>query len=285
MSEPLSEPALPPDRIHLRDHVVTAEIGAFQTERGVGQRLRFDILVELAQGVQDVGDDVDRILSYDRLVEAVATALADERLNLVETLAERIAAQILAHPQAACVTVTVEKLDRAPGALGVTITRRTPRVQAVAAGQPQPVVLVIGRGNGGRGNGGPGNGGAGAGGPVIVVPAAATAGPFVTDPGAARRIALIALDQAAWALAADIPGALVADSRTELDWAVTEGRTAVWAPARMTADTDVPADPAELAFWLAARMNAARVEFALASGDDPPPPPAGFAIPVTRRKV
>ena len=37
------------DRIHLRDHVVTADIGAFQTERGQPQRLRFTIEVDLAE--------------------------------------------------------------------------------------------------------------------------------------------------------------------------------------------------------------------------------------------
>ena len=51
-----------PDRIHLRDYVVTAEIGAFQTERGHPQRLRFDIEVELASHVVGVNDEVDRIL-------------------------------------------------------------------------------------------------------------------------------------------------------------------------------------------------------------------------------
>ena len=61
---------LPPDRISLRDHVVMADIGAFGTERGQKQRLRVDIAVDLAPCVSDAGDDVDRILSYDRLTEA-----------------------------------------------------------------------------------------------------------------------------------------------------------------------------------------------------------------------
>ena len=37
----------PLDRISLRDHVVEAEIGAFQAERGHTQRIRFDIVVEV----------------------------------------------------------------------------------------------------------------------------------------------------------------------------------------------------------------------------------------------
>ncbi len=71
------------DRISLRDHVVTADIGAFQQERGRPQRLRFNIVVEV-RPVSDAQDDVDRILSYDRLTEAIDAELAKDRLNLLK---------------------------------------------------------------------------------------------------------------------------------------------------------------------------------------------------------
>ena len=117
-----------PDRIHLRDHVIQTEIGAFQSERGHVQRLRFNLTVDLRDPV-DAGDDhVDRILSYDVLVQAVDAALTEGRYNLVETLAERIAAEVLADPRAARIKVRVEKLDRVPGALGITISRDAGRV-------------------------------------------------------------------------------------------------------------------------------------------------------------
>src|SRR5690606_8212843 len=46
-----------PDRISLRDHVVEAEIGAFQEERGRRQRVAFGVVVEVApRGPTD--DDV-----------------------------------------------------------------------------------------------------------------------------------------------------------------------------------------------------------------------------------
>lgn len=118
-----SAPADPRDRISLRDHIVTADIGAFQQERGHGQRLNFNVVVEVRPAVQPLLDDVDRILSYDRITEAIAAELAAERLNLLETLAERVAERILAAPQAMRVFVRIEKLDRGPGALGVEIVR------------------------------------------------------------------------------------------------------------------------------------------------------------------
>ena len=81
------------DRISLRDHIVEVEIGAFQLERGVTQRVSFNIVVEVQPIEQPILDDVDRILSYDRLTEAIAIELGAERLNLLETLAAARACQ------------------------------------------------------------------------------------------------------------------------------------------------------------------------------------------------
>ncbi|WP_347138303.1 dihydroneopterin aldolase [Paracoccus sp. SSK6] len=249
-----------PDRIHLRDHITQAEIGAFQSERGRTQRLRFSLTVDLRDPV-DAGDDhVDRILSYDVLVQAVDTALADQRYNLVETLAERIAAEVLAHPQAARIVVTVEKLDRGPGALGITISRDAGRM-AVAA-QHWPVRMVVGQ---------PAMLPEGA---VVLLPEA-PAGP-VPQGGDPRRLALLALDQAAWILAATL-GVEVAETRTELDAAIRDERPVVWAPARLAVEAPgvAPEAPA-LAFWLAPRLSADRVDFATAA--PLPPAPDGLAM-------
>ena len=68
-------------------------------------------------------DDVDKVISYDTITEAIEHELAAERVNLLETLAERVAARCLADPRAVRVFVRIEKLDRIPGALGVEIVR------------------------------------------------------------------------------------------------------------------------------------------------------------------
>ncbi|WP_374299898.1 dihydroneopterin aldolase [Paracoccus sp. (in: a-proteobacteria)] len=253
-----------PDRIHLRDHVVEAEIGAFQSERGRTQRLRFSLAVDLRDPV-DAGDDhVDRILSYDVLVQAVETALADQRYNLVETLAERIAAEILADPRAARITVTVEKLDRGPGALGITISREAGRMAVTR--QRLPMRIVVGQ---------PASLPAGA---VVVLPDA----PVLPLPrgGDARRIALLSLDQAAWILANRLR-VEVAETRTELDAAIRDGRAVVWAPARLAVEAPaIPAEAPALAFWLASRTLADRVDF---TGASPLPAlPAAVDVPVGR---
>jgi len=256
-----------PDRLSLRDYVVSADIGAFHEERGTSQRLRFNIVVEIAPLDPGVDDDVDRILSYDRLIEAVDSELASGRFNLLETLAEGVAARILAEPQARRVFVRIEKTDRGPFALGVEIVRERAARSVAEIAAPRPVVVHV----------------AGdligmpdltarlephlaSGDPLIltvslseglVLPAAAT----VT---AARRVALLGLEQMAWCLSARDPRITVVASRTELDWALRNGRPAVWAPAKLVLDTpgaplDRAADGAALALWLAEGLDATRI--------------------------
>lgn len=244
-----------PDRIFLRDHVLSAEIGAFQSERGREQRLRFNLTVDLDQPVSDAGDQVDAVLSYDVLTQAVETALADQRYDLVETLAERIAAEVLAHPHAARIEVTVEKLDRGPGALGVTIRRDAARVRATGVAgvvrvvqwqrppdspdrpETDPTRTIWNEA-------------------VVIVPE--PPGLPLPQGGDRRRIALLAMDQAAWSLAGEL-GLEVAATRTEIDAAIHAARPVVWAPARLAGDApDAGESGEQLARWLATRLQAKR---------------------------
>ncbi|MFC0200750.1 dihydroneopterin aldolase [Paracoccus rhizosphaerae] len=230
-----------PDRIFLRDHVISAEIGAFQSERGLDQRLRFNVTVDLKETVAGSDDHVDNILSYDVLTQAVSTALADQRYNLVETLAEKIAAEVLAHPRAASVAVTVEKLDRGPGALGVSITRDAGRVPVKTAA-PHVCVKVWDAAT------------ALPVGAVVLVPPA----PDLPLPPArnARRVKLLALDQSAWALAGEL-ALEVAETRTEIDASIQQRQSVVWAPSRLAVDDPAAGDaPDQLAVWLTGRLGA-----------------------------
>ncbi len=253
----------PVDRISLRDHVVEADIGAFQQERGHKQRVRFNVVVEVAP-TGPVHDDVDRILSYDRITEAIATELAAERLNLLETLAERIAARVLAAPQALRIFLRIEKLDVGPYALGVEIVRsagQAPQVAGVVVhpwvihldnaaigdaalssylsvlqAKAEPVILTVG----------------------LPDMARLTTGHKPTE----RRIDLLSIEQNAWRLAARDARCVVVGSRTEIDWAMRRGRMVVWAPSKMVLDTagaPAGADPMTLTLWLAETLQAVGV--------------------------
>lgn len=260
----------PHDRISVRDHLVTAEIGAFQTERGHPQRLLFNVVVEVRPHPEPLADDVDRILSYDRITEAIADELAAERVNLLETLAERIAERVLAQPQAMRAFVRIEKLDRGPGALGVEIVRSRAAVplRAVdAAGFDRAVhPLVVFLDN------------AAIDAPDLParldrlaargLPLALCVGlppdgrPLVQPRAVQRRIDLLAIEQNAWRLAARDRRFLVIDSRTEIDFALRRGQSLIWAPAKLVLDSpqgplDRAGDGPGLALWLAETLAAA----------------------------
>ncbi len=248
----------PLDRISVRDYVVEVEIGAFAQERGLLQKVRFNIVVEVLPVAEPLDDDVDLILSYDRLTEAVRAELQAERINLLETLAERVALRILREPQAVRTFVRIEKIDRGPFDLGVEIVRSKGAVlrrQAEAA--PRPRVVFIANGRAGQVRaviaGLPDDA------PLILtVEAFDLQVPQSPDAEAQRRIDLLAIEQAAWALAGQDKRFYVVGTRTELDWAMRNGQISVWAPSRMVMDAvPVPrGDGAALAVWLAESLDA-----------------------------
>jgi 7,8-dihydroneopterin aldolase/epimerase/oxygenase len=246
----------PPDRISLRDYVVEAEIGAFQLERGLTQRLRFNLVVELRPHDGTASDDVDLILSYDRLTEAISTELATQRLNLLESLAENIAARILSEPQPLRVFVRIEKLDRGPYALGVEIVRSRADAVPLADGTvPQPLVVFLG------GSLPDLDRLAALGGPLVLCMGLAQ--PSTAPKASAMRIDLLEVEQNAWAAAARDARLSVVASRTEIDWAMKHGRPVLWAPSKLVLDTpgapQAVGDGLPLAIWLADQLQAKRL--------------------------
>ena len=265
-AEAAGQPSRPPDRISLRDHVVDADIGAFQQERGRTQRLAFNVVVEVVPRAAPLDDDVDRILSYDTITEAIAHELAEERLNLLETLAEKIADRILHARQALRVFVRIEKLDRGPGALGVEIVRargQTPPAAPDDDEVPHPRVVHLAN---------PAIAGDGL--PALLDAIEADGRPAILCVGAPdalppqtghamtqRRVDLLAIEQNAWVLAARDPRCVVVETRTELDWAMKHGQISVWAPSKIVLDavdgpSASPRDATALSAWFANLMQA-----------------------------
>lgn len=112
------------DRIFVRDLVIPCFVGAFEEERAQKQRVRFQAEVSVYPSRRRGNDDVNGVVSYDLIVEAIHSVIGNGHINLLETLAERIAAKCLAHRRAAKVRIKIEKLDRLEGAiLGVEIER------------------------------------------------------------------------------------------------------------------------------------------------------------------
>jgi (5-formylfuran-3-yl)methyl phosphate synthase len=125
------------DRVFVRDFVVSAEIGAYDFERAIHQRVVFDVeaLVRRA-GAQ--ADDLRSIFSYDVILDAIRLVVGRGHVDFVETLAEEVAALVLGHARVRSVRVNIRKLDVIEGSVGVEIRRE----RAPGSADVRPVGLA-----------------------------------------------------------------------------------------------------------------------------------------------
>jgi dihydroneopterin aldolase len=97
------------DQIVLTGLRATAFHGVFENERRDGQVFVIDVTVHLDFAAAAAGDDLGQTIHYGELAEEVVAAVERDPVDLIETVAERIAAVVLARPAARLVTVTVHK--------------------------------------------------------------------------------------------------------------------------------------------------------------------------------
>jgi dihydroneopterin aldolase len=118
------------DRVTLTGLRVRGFHGVFEHERRDGQDFVVDAVLELDTSRAAASDDLADTVHYGELASALAAVVAGEPLDLLETLAARLAAVGLADPRVQAVTVTVHK-PQAPIPLSfadvaVTIRRERP---------------------------------------------------------------------------------------------------------------------------------------------------------------
>ncbi|MFK3981694.1 dihydroneopterin aldolase [Micromonospora sp. NPDC050397] len=116
------------DRITLTGLRARGHHGVFDFEREQGQDFIVDVVLELDLGPAARSDDVADTVHYGELAEELVAIVGGEPVNLIETLAERLAATCLADPRVAVATVTVHK-PQAPirhefADVAVSLTRR-----------------------------------------------------------------------------------------------------------------------------------------------------------------
>lgn len=113
----------PRDRIFIRDWVLPVHIGVYAEEQGITQRVGFSVEAEVVASGAALHDEIAEVPSYDDILKIIRAIVDEGHINLVETLAERIAARCLADTRIASVRVRIEKLERGPAAVGVEIVR------------------------------------------------------------------------------------------------------------------------------------------------------------------
>lgn len=122
----------------LRDLLFAASIGVYSHEQGIKQRIRVNVDLGVADDAARAGarapvsrpavgrDDLARVVDYAVIAEQVGSIVATGHVQLVETLAERIAEACLSDPRVLLARVRVEKLDVFPdgASAGVEVERR-----------------------------------------------------------------------------------------------------------------------------------------------------------------
>ncbi|GHD45466.1 dihydroneopterin aldolase [Mycetocola manganoxydans] len=99
------------DSIILTGLRVRAHHGVYDFERENGQDFLIDLTVGVDLSAASTTDDVAETIHYGELAERVAAAVASDPVDLIETVAERVAALVLSYPAARRVRVTVHKPD------------------------------------------------------------------------------------------------------------------------------------------------------------------------------
>jgi dihydroneopterin aldolase len=99
----------PLDQITLTGLRASAFHGVFDHERRDGQVFVLDVVVSLDFAAAAASDDLGLTIHYGELAEEIVGAVERDPVDLIETVAERIAQLVLAHKAAQLVTVTVHK--------------------------------------------------------------------------------------------------------------------------------------------------------------------------------
>jgi len=97
------------DRITLTGLRVHANHGVFDFERAAGQEFVIDVSVAVDLAAAASGDDLGRTVHYGELAEAVVAAVERDPVDLIETVAERVAGVALGWAAVDEVEVTVHK--------------------------------------------------------------------------------------------------------------------------------------------------------------------------------
>jgi dihydroneopterin aldolase len=113
-------------RLKVCNLLLPCSIGIHDHERRRTQRVRINVELDVADPGPFSSEDFAQVLNYETIVSGVRAIVDAGHIELVETLAERIATMCLADPRSVSVTVGVDKLEAYSEAesVGVTVIRQ-----------------------------------------------------------------------------------------------------------------------------------------------------------------
>lgn len=126
------------DRITLHGVSARGFHGVLASEKAKGQHFSADVVLEVDLRPAGETDDLTRTVNYAEVAADVVAVLAGESVDLVETVAARIADAALRHPVVEAVEVTVHKPEAPVGVPFADVTVSIRREREV------PVVIALG---------------------------------------------------------------------------------------------------------------------------------------------
>ena len=97
------------DKIHIEQLDVSARIGVPEQERAAPQRLTVSISFWPFQQTRDLADNIHQAVNYSAVAEETKSFVRDQSVNLIETLADLLAAHLLKTFPIQKVTVELRK--------------------------------------------------------------------------------------------------------------------------------------------------------------------------------
>jgi dihydroneopterin aldolase len=97
------------DEIHIEQLEVSSVIGVSEHERKAPQRLTINISFWPRRETHDMADKIDQTINYALVAEETQRFVCHEAVNLIETMADRLAAHLLKSFPIQKVTVEIRK--------------------------------------------------------------------------------------------------------------------------------------------------------------------------------
>ncbi|MDP2560741.1 dihydroneopterin aldolase [Psychrobium sp. 1_MG-2023] len=110
------------DLVFIKQLTVETTIGAYDWEKTIKQTLLLDIEMAWDNTAPAEHDDLTKALDYATVSQRLTTWLSEQKIELIETVAERVAAILLDEFAITWLRLTVHKPDAVSNAAGVGVT-------------------------------------------------------------------------------------------------------------------------------------------------------------------
>lgn len=114
-------------RVFVHDLEIIASVGVLEREKRYEQRIIISADLFVRDDYDGSSDRVSDIVDYSKVVDGIVRLVQREHVNLIETLAERIAEHCLADRRVESVRIRIEKPDVLEHCRSVGIEIERPR--------------------------------------------------------------------------------------------------------------------------------------------------------------